>query len=100
MKKTRYFYSLWNQVQLAFERLGTAEKYDYSDIDELEKFEDSHPRVMQELVKNQNWEFTYDPSQKARLSLKRRFLDAFEKRFGYRIGEYKNYSIVKDTRSS
>ncbi len=100
MKKTRYFYSLWDQVQLAFEKLGTAEKYDYSDIDELKQFENSHPQVMQELVKNQNWEFTYDPSKKARLSLKRRFLDAFEKRFGYRIGEYKNYTIVKDTRSS
>lgn len=95
MRKTRFFYTLWNQAKLASERLGTAEKYDYGDVDELKEFKEPHPQVMQERVSSQDWDFTYNPLHKPKLSLKRRLLNAFEKMSGYRIGEYKNYTIAK-----
>ena len=41
-----------------------------------------------------NWEFTVDPTIK-KMKLKHRLAGYFESLTGYRIGEYKNYRIIK-----
>ena len=55
---------------------------------------------MEDRIKKENWDFIYDPAKnKPRLNLKRRLLDFIEKRYGYRVGEYKGYTILKDDHS-
>ena len=100
MKKQRFFHTLWHSNEWVKRKFGDADKFDYSQIDELREFKNSHPEVMQERIKKANWEFTYDPSKnKPRLSIKRRVLDFIEKKFNYRLGEYKDYIILKDSHS-
>jgi len=73
------------------------ENFEYHRQYGLRAFEGSHPRVMQDLVKSQDWTF----STERRLedwSLKDLNLwasDVFEKVFRYRIGEYRPYRMLK-----
>jgi len=54
----------------------------------------SHPEVMKETKKKSNIQF--NPStQKIRKGFKRSVLDIIENLTGYRIGECKNYRIIK-----
>ncbi|MGL5889407.1 MAG: glycosyltransferase family 2 protein, partial [Bacteroidia bacterium] len=68
------------------------DKFDYSQIDSLAHFTGTHPKVMQERINKQNWEFTFDPT-KRRMSLKVSVLMFIERLTGWRVGEYKNYTI-------
>ena len=66
-------------------------EYDYSTIDQVEKFAGTHPSSMMERIHRLNWSFT---PQKRKLSIKNRFSNWFEKWTGKRIGEYKNYTLI------
>lgn len=58
---------------------------------------DGHPAVMKELVASQNW--TFEPKKRITdwnlKELNHLASDVFEKVFGHRIGEYKNYKLMK-----
>ena len=69
-------------------------EYDFSGMDSLEFFSGSHPSVMKERVAKSHIQFN-PIKQKTKKSFKRSLLDLFEKLTGYRIGEYKNYRIIK-----
>ena len=81
------------------ERRGSApdpprvEEFDYSNIDSLQHFKGTHPKVMQARIEKMNWKFSFAPTQK-KLSFKQKILNFIETTFGWRIGEYKNYKIV------
>jgi hypothetical protein len=64
--------------------------FDYSQIDEVAFFEGTHPAVMNEIVSNQSWAFTYNPSMK-KLHIKERVKRFLYLLTGYRFFEYKNY---------
>jgi len=49
---------------------------------------------MQKRISEKKWKFSFDPSAK-KTSLKSRIKLGFEKLFGFRIGEYKNYRLIK-----
>jgi hypothetical protein len=49
---------------------------------------------MREKVAQQDWEFTFDP-KKSRFTPKGKILHIIENNTGLRIGEYKNYRIIK-----
>jgi hypothetical protein len=86
------YYRAEEKVEKYFEPYKT---FDFTTIiDVLEDFNDSHPAVMREKIDNQNWEFTYDPSKSA-FSFRHRMLHYIEKLTGWRIGEYKNYKIIR-----
>lgn len=69
------------------------DEFDYSGVDSLAKFTGTHPKVMQERIDEINWTFEHDISIK-NLKFKYRVLYWIEKKFGWRIGEYKNYKII------
>ena len=69
------------------------DEFDYSHIDSLAKFTDMHPLVMHKRIEKLNWQFNFDPTMR-NLSLKHRFYELFEKKFGLTIGEYKNYKLI------
>jgi hypothetical protein len=72
---------------------GDDEEFDYSEIDSLDTFNQTHPAVFMNRIKQANWEFTFDKS-KIKISLKDQFKNAFKKLTGWQIGEYKNYKLI------
>jgi hypothetical protein len=93
-KKNNYFNSFWHDDKWLNENNSKKQEYDYSIVDAVKPFAGTHPKLMQKLVAAQDWEFVYNP-KKAKFSLKDKLLFIIENLTGWRIGEYKNYKIVK-----
>lgn len=92
-EKQKSFHKMWHDDEWMKRNISSGSEFDYNNIDSLQRFTGTHPAVMSERIKKQNWKFDYDPEVK-NLSLKHRLLYAVEKATGWRIGEYKNYRIV------
>ena len=90
--KQETFHRLWHDEAWVKKNIAQTNEFDYSQIDSLKHFSDTHPAVMQQRISNKNWQFTFDPTQKKR-SFKSRLLVTIENLSGWRIGEYKNYRI-------
>jgi hypothetical protein len=91
--KMRNFNALYYSGEKLEEKLGKLSNFDYSEINAVSKFNGSHPQVMQDLVTRLNWHVQID-ERKIKFSLKDYLLFWFEKKFGYRLFEYKNYRII------
>lgn len=92
--KQQYFHKLWHDDNWVKENVADVATFDYSKIDTLTIFEGTHPQIMQERINKKNWTFSFDPTQK-KLSFKNKILLFVEKFTGIRIGEYKNYRIIR-----
>ena len=62
--------------------------------DRLEKFKGTHPKLMHERVRSQDWSYTFDP-KKAVWRTKDRIMQPIEDILGFKIGEYKNYKLIR-----
>jgi len=93
-QKQRQFHRLWHSDQDLEKRNLSKEEFDYSQIDSLKLFEGTHPNPMKSRIESMNWEFSVDPTKK-KFGLKKAFLFWIESKFGWRIGEYRNYRIVR-----
>ena len=85
---------MWHNDDWMKKNIPDTEKFDYSNIDSLKSFEGTHPAVMRHRIETKNWTFDFDPSKKV-FSLKARLLYWFERKTGLKIGEYKNFRIIK-----
>ncbi len=92
-QKQQNFHKLWHDDNWMKKNIPEVDEFDYSLIDSLALFKGSHPQVMQERVRKQNWKFSFDPLKK-NFSVKVRVLQFIEKYTGWRIGEYKNYHLI------
>ena len=77
---------------------NTPQEFDYGDPKYLAKFEETHPEVMKERIKELNWDFSNgkyagNPHEKLFNRIRSYFED---KVLHYRIGEYKNYILLKN----
>jgi glycosyltransferase involved in cell wall biosynthesis len=63
-------------------------------VDRAEKFTGAHPAIMMDKVNAQDWEYVFDPS-KAVWVTKDRFIQPIEDLLGFKIGEYKNYKLLR-----
>jgi hypothetical protein len=88
------FHKLWHDEEWIRQNHQTGELFDYSEVDSLARFNGSHPKVMEERIRLTSWNIEMDTSKK-KFGWKDRFLHLFEKITGYRLFEYKNYSIIK-----
>jgi hypothetical protein len=88
VKNASEFYEEMARIQ----KTGNSNAFDYSAIDALSPFRDSHPRVMEERLKRKNWTFDHDISFN-RLSLKYRGKIFLKKYLGINTF-YENYKIV------
>ena len=80
----------------AAQKLAIEKEFNYScNYDVLVRFEGTHPAVMQDRIKRLNWNVEVD-LKKTNLKPKYRLLHWFEKQFGIRLFEYKNYRIIKN----
>lgn len=88
--KQQSFNKMWHDDNWMKQNIKDVEEFDYTAIDLLEKFNESHPSVMKNRIEKMNWNFSFDPTI-IRLPLKIKITHFIEKLTGYRIGEYKNY---------
>jgi hypothetical protein len=91
--KREAFEKLWHDDKEAEKRAPKKQEFDYSGVDSLTVFADTHPQVMRTRIENKSWKFIFDTSRK-NFSLKGRILFFIEKLTGWRIGEYKNYKLI------
>lgn len=92
IKKNLSFNKLWHDDQWIKKNVS-ADSFDYDVLESLEAFTETHPMVMLDRLSNKNWTFEYNPDNK-KPSLKEKISDWIEKKTGYRIGEYKNYTLI------
>ena len=92
--KQKYFHKLWHNDDWVNRNVADTSTFDYSKIDSLAVFKETHPEVMLERINKQNWSFNFDPTKK-RLTFKNKILPLIEKVTGIRIGEYKDYRVIK-----
>lgn len=91
--KQETFHKLWHDDNWLDENIPKVEEFDYfQNIDTLEKFQGSHPAVMQARIERVNWNFNYDISFNKE-PLKQKF-----KRWLKKVGidtSYQNFVQVK-----
>jgi len=92
--KLESFHKYWHDDQWLKRKVLKSESFDYSQIDSLAPFTDTHPKVMKSRIDRMNWHFDFNPSKK-NISVKNRFLHFIETSTGLRPGEYRNYSLIK-----
>ena len=91
--KQENFHKMWHDDEWMKKNIAQVEEFDYSQIDSLEEFKDTHPQVFQTRLKAADWKFNFDQSQ-IKLSAKDKFLLFIEKTTGWKVGEYKNYKVI------
>jgi len=91
--KQHHFNRYWDNQEWEINKETIKEPFDYTQTDSVAWFKGTHPMVLQERIKKMNWKFDVDPTQK-KFSIKFRFLHWIEEKTGWRIGEYRNYTII------
>ncbi len=92
--KMSSFHALYHSGEKLKARQEAIEEFDYSSsFESVRSFEGTHPEVMRRLIERLNWHVDIDVS-KNRLKTKDYLLYLFEKTFGYRLFEYKNYKTI------
>jgi len=94
-QKAKNIGKFWRTDEEWEQFLTASDFWDFNnEYDSLVKFTGTHPAVMQERIKNQNWKIELDISKK-RFSFKERLLYFIEKITGKRLFDYKNYKILR-----
>lgn len=91
--KQENFHKMWHDDEWMNKNVAKVEEFDYSEIDSLVEFKQTHPQVFLNRIEKANWKFTFDPS-KIKISFKDKFKNVIKKTTGWNIGEYKNYKLV------
>jgi hypothetical protein len=91
--KQNSFHKMWHDDEWMKNNIPEVEEFDYNNIDLLEEYKASHPKVFETRIQNARWNFKYDRS-KVKTNFKYRFLFWIEKLIGWRVGENRNYKVV------
>ncbi|MFI5150845.1 MAG: glycosyltransferase family 2 protein [Bacteroidia bacterium] len=92
--KQESFHKMWHDDSWMEKNIPKTDSFDYSKIDSLSHFGGTHPFVMLKRIRSQKWEFSFDPTQKKFGSVKDRILYFIQKKFGWKVGEYRNYKVL------
>ena len=93
--KVKYFHTLWHNKEWIDKNVKDEVEYDFSTADTIKPFDGTHPGVMQNRVKLQNSGFCVE-TKKIKKNFKKKLLETIENITGWRIGEYRNYRIIKN----
>jgi hypothetical protein len=93
MAKQKTFQKLWHDDDWVEKHVANSDEFDYSGIDVLKKFEDTHPIVMKDRIKRSNWKFERDLNYNI-LSTKEKAKNFLKAYFGLDFS-YKNYKVVE-----
>ena len=95
LQKQRNLGKFWRTDEEWEQFLTSNDFWDFNnEFDSLAKFTETHPAVMLDRIKKQNWKVEMDISRK-RFSFKDRLLYNIEKVTGKRLFDYRNYKILK-----
>ena len=92
-KKMNVFFHFYKTDEWMEKYKNKTQEYDYQNVDALEEFNGTHPKLMHERIAKKDWEFVYDP-KKANMKFKYWILYKFEKLTGIRLFEYRNYKMI------
>jgi hypothetical protein len=93
-EKQKNFNKFWHDDSWMEKNIEKTDEFDYSKIDSLTLFKETHPEVMKNRIEKMNWKFGFDPTKK-NLSFKNKIHYFLKKYMGISIGEYKNYRMLK-----
>jgi hypothetical protein len=93
-EKQKNFNKLWHDDQWMKNNIPDVNEFDYSQVDGLKLFTGTHPAVMKNRINALNWKFSFDPT-KMKIPFNYKVTNFIESLTGYRVGEYKNYKIIK-----
>lgn len=94
--KVRNFNQFYKDEQWMKENMPESFEFDFSNADRLLRFEGKHPKVMQKRIEEQNWPLFVDTKKVSeKMNFRRKVLQFIEDKTGWRLGEYKNYEILK-----
>ena len=92
-KKHVNFNKLYHSDDYVDRKINHTQLYDYSKVDSISRFTDTHPLVMQEKIRQSNWKVVLDEKKKS-YKLADRMLHWVEDKTGKRLFEYKNYNLI------
>ncbi len=87
------FNRLYHSDEYVDRKINHTQLYDYSKVDSISRFKDSHPLVMQDRIRNFNWKVEFDENKKS-YNIADRMLHWVEDKTGKRLFEYKNYNLI------
>ena len=93
-KKNAFMQSLWHDDNWVQENIAKADEFDYGDAESLSLFKGTHPKVMEARIARMNWKFDRDLT-KDRFTPKDKLRLLVERLTSWRMGEYKNYKLLK-----
>jgi len=91
--KMETFNKLYHDDEWMEKNIVKRDSFDYSFINALNRFEESHPEVMKDRILSKNWAFDFDPSFN-KFKFKDKVKKLIEKYLHIRLG-YKNYTRLK-----
>jgi hypothetical protein len=92
-KKVAMFQSYYTSPEALEKKLASHDFHMHS-VDRTIPFNGTHPKIMHAKVAAQDWEYSY----KKELSVwhkKDKYLQPIEDFLGFKLGEYKNYHLIK-----
>lgn len=93
-KKIKEVSKYWHEESDTWKELMNSEDFfKFEEFDSLDRFNGSHPMVLQKRIQEQNWNVKFDLTKK-RFSLKDKILYWIEKNTGKRLFDFKNYKII------
>lgn len=93
--KVKRFSNYYQSEEKTAAQYAEYQTFDFGTVaDILAPFTSSHPKTMRQAIAAQDWVFKHNP-KKIALSFRRLMLHRIEQVIGWRIGEYKNYIIIK-----
>jgi len=87
------FNKLYHSDEYVDRKINHTQLYDYSKVDSISRFKETHPLVMQERIRKLNWNVELDENKKS-YNLADRMLHWVEDKTGKRLFEYKNYNLI------
>lgn len=84
------FYHTDEQLKITTDQLV---QFSYDQVDAVRRFDGNHPKCMQHLIDKTTWKVDINENE-INMRFKDKLLYAFEKTFGYRLFEYKNYKLI------
>jgi hypothetical protein len=92
--KQQSFHRMWHSDEWVKKNIPQASEFDYSNIDLLGIYNGTHPAVFQKRISEARWSFSYD-RKKVPFIFKNRLLHWIEMLTGWRVGENRNYRLLK-----
>jgi hypothetical protein len=78
------------------ENLPESFEFDYKNADRLLHFDGDHPKAMRKRIAATNWKLDIDLKKlHGKMTFRRKLLQKIEDLTGWRVSEYRNYTIIK-----